>query len=141
MARLPQPGADDGNWGTILNDYLRQSHKDDGSLKSSVVSTALIQDDAVTEAKLDPATRTKLASKADISTQIATSGSLTGGGNLSATRTLSLTGDNAAPGNSRYYGTDASGDKGFFDGRIKPLTRNNNVRRNRLRLCYPGNIF
>jgi|GEM_PF-3262705 len=114
MARLPQPGADEGNWGTILNDFLRQSHKDDGSLKSGVISTALIQDDSVTEAKLDPATRTKLTSKADTATQIATSGSLTGGGNLSATRTLSLTGDNAAPGNSRYYGTDASGDKGFF---------------------------
>ena len=46
---------------------------------------------------------------------VATSGSLTGGGNLSADRTLSLVNDNASPGNSKYYGTDASGVKGFHD--------------------------
>lgn len=45
---------------------------------------------------------------------IATSGSLTGGGNLSADLSLSLDGDSAAPGNSQYYGTDGSGTKGFF---------------------------
>ena len=33
MARLPQPGGDSGNWGTILNEYLSQSHMQDGSLK------------------------------------------------------------------------------------------------------------
>lgn len=45
---------------------------------------------------------------------ITTSGSLTGGGDLSANRTLSLVGDNASPGASTYYGTDGSGTKGFF---------------------------
>ncbi|OGL22560.1 hypothetical protein A2707_04555 [Candidatus Saccharibacteria bacterium RIFCSPHIGHO2_01_FULL_45_15] len=229
MARLPQPGADAGNWGTILNDYLSQAHTTDGALKSGIISTALIQDGAVTEAKLDTATQVKLnsagpgvtsvnsltgtvtlttdtisdtgstnkyataaqltkidgvqtgatanatdanlrdrtthtgaqaistvtglqaaldakaaithshaiadvtnlqtslnakadsstvttglAGKADTTTQIATSGSLTGGGDLSATRTLSLSGDSATPGNSRYYGTNDSGTKGFF---------------------------
>jgi hypothetical protein len=49
------------------------------------------------------------------STNINTSGSLTGGGNLSTDRTLSLVNDNASPGNSKYYGTNASGTKGFFD--------------------------
>lgn len=44
-----------------------------------------------------------------------TSGSLTGGGNLSADRTLSLVNDNATPGNSKYYGTNSSGTKGFYD--------------------------
>ena len=33
MARLPQPGADSGRWGEILNEYLLQSHTSDGSLK------------------------------------------------------------------------------------------------------------
>lgn len=33
MARLPTPGADKGNWGTILNDFLTQSLNSDGSLK------------------------------------------------------------------------------------------------------------
>lgn len=33
MARLPQPGGDDGQWGQILNDFLSQAHASDGSLK------------------------------------------------------------------------------------------------------------
>lgn len=33
MARLPNPGGDDGTWGNVLNDFLAQAHNDDGSLK------------------------------------------------------------------------------------------------------------
>lgn len=33
MLRLPQPGADDGTWGQILNDFLLAEHNPDGSLK------------------------------------------------------------------------------------------------------------
>lgn len=33
MSRLPTPGGDQGEWGTILNDYLSQAHNDDGTLK------------------------------------------------------------------------------------------------------------
>jgi hypothetical protein len=33
MTRLPQPGSDDGTWGSILNDYLSQEHNADGTLK------------------------------------------------------------------------------------------------------------
>lgn len=40
MARLPQPGGDAGNWGTILNEYLSQSHTVDGSLKDGVITAA-----------------------------------------------------------------------------------------------------
>jgi hypothetical protein len=46
---------------------------------------------------------------------INTTGSVSGGGNLSADRTLQLVGDNATPGNSKYYGTNSTGTKGFFD--------------------------
>jgi hypothetical protein len=35
MARLPQPGADQNEWGTILNEYLAVEHNTDGTLKSS----------------------------------------------------------------------------------------------------------
>lgn len=35
MARLPQPGGDQGNWGDILNDYLSVAHNADGTLKTS----------------------------------------------------------------------------------------------------------
>ncbi|GEM_PF-4510552 len=33
MSRLPIPGGDDEAWGTILNDFLSQSHNGDGTLK------------------------------------------------------------------------------------------------------------
>ena len=46
---------------------------------------------------------------------VLTTGSLTGGGNFQpGSRTLSLVNDSTTPGNSRYYGTDAGGTKGFF---------------------------
>ena len=58
MARLPQPGGDNGNWGAILNDYLTQSLDQNGSIKPGVVSSAQLSptvqaslsksDDAVT---------------------------------------------------------------------------------------------
>jgi hypothetical protein len=35
--RLPIPGGDNGNWGTILNDFLEVSLNSDGTLKSSAV--------------------------------------------------------------------------------------------------------
>lgn len=34
MSRLPTPGADDGTWGNVLNDFLSVSHNADGSLKA-----------------------------------------------------------------------------------------------------------
>ncbi|MGD8373397.1 MAG: hypothetical protein PVI21_00895 [Candidatus Woesebacteria bacterium] len=39
MSRLPQPGADDGVWGDVLNDFLGVSHNSDGTLKSSALSS------------------------------------------------------------------------------------------------------
>lgn len=52
MARLPQPGGDDGNWGIILNEYLRQIHTESGDLKPSTVGKDAIQNAAITEDKL-----------------------------------------------------------------------------------------
>ena len=40
-ARLPTPGGDDGDWGTILNEFLEVAHNSDGTLSSSAVSNAL----------------------------------------------------------------------------------------------------
>ena len=34
MARLPIPGADDGTWGDILNNYLSIEHNSDGTQKT-----------------------------------------------------------------------------------------------------------
>lgn len=72
MSRLPQPGGDQGTWGSILNDFLAQAHNQDGSLKAnSVTSQALapgavtlstIADGSISETKLDAASRAKLNS-------------------------------------------------------------------------------
>ena len=52
MARLPTPGSDAGNWGDILNDFLTQAHKTDGTLKDDTVGPAQLVDDAVGNAQL-----------------------------------------------------------------------------------------
>jgi hypothetical protein len=38
MVRLPQPGGDSGEWGSILNEYLSQAHEDDGTLRNGSVN-------------------------------------------------------------------------------------------------------
>jgi hypothetical protein len=38
MARLPAVGGDDGNWGTLLNDFLLVAHNSDGSVKNGAVT-------------------------------------------------------------------------------------------------------
>ncbi|OGL21864.1 hypothetical protein A2707_00735 [Candidatus Saccharibacteria bacterium RIFCSPHIGHO2_01_FULL_45_15] len=52
MARLPQPGGDNGNWGDILNDYLSQSHKADGTIKDNAVTANTLAPNSVTNAAL-----------------------------------------------------------------------------------------
>jgi hypothetical protein len=52
MARLPNPGSDDGTWGTILNDFLSQSLDGGGNLKSNVVSASQVADGALPQAKI-----------------------------------------------------------------------------------------
>jgi hypothetical protein len=47
MARLPNVGGDRGNWGTILNDFLSQSHTSDGGLKRSALPNASTSDKGV----------------------------------------------------------------------------------------------
>jgi len=60
------------------------------------------------------ATQTALNGKASNTVTVTGATSLTGGGDLSANRTLSLVNDSASPGASKYYGTDSGGTKGFF---------------------------
>lgn len=67
MARLPQPGSDQGTWGTILNDFLSVSHNADGT----------IADASVTESGLSMSVQAKINGKADTSSlaAVANSGS------------------------------------------------------------------
>lgn len=62
--RLPHPGGDPGNWGTILNGFLDVSHNPNGTLASNTVGTNQIQNNAVTNSQLDNQTQTTLASVA-----------------------------------------------------------------------------
>lgn len=52
MARLPQPGSDDGQWGTILNTYLQVSHAADGSIKAGAVDAAKLAAGAPTNGQV-----------------------------------------------------------------------------------------
>lgn len=52
MARLPTPGGDDGNWGNVLNDYLSQTLKPDGTLKDNAVTSNTIAPNAITSVKI-----------------------------------------------------------------------------------------
>ena len=49
--RLPVPGGDTGNWGTVLNDFLAVVHDTAGALKAGSVTTTSLVDASVTTAK------------------------------------------------------------------------------------------
>lgn len=189
MARLPQPGGDDGTWGDILNQFLITQHNADGThslaldnltdvntagasngqvltysggtwapaagggggdptmggdltgvaSNAQIAAGAIVNADvnasaAIAQSKIANLTadlagkanashshaiadvtnlQTSLDAKADETITVTGATSLTGGGDLTANRTISLVGDAASPGNSRYYGTDGAGTKGF----------------------------
>ncbi|HEY5668085.1 MAG TPA: hypothetical protein VIR03_02855 [Candidatus Saccharimonadales bacterium] len=79
MTRLPIPGSDDNQWGSILNDYLSQAHNADGSLKANSVGSGQIQDGSLPKTKLDASTQASLG-KADTSVQsvVGQTGTVTG---------------------------------------------------------------
>ncbi|MGU3500905.1 SGNH/GDSL hydrolase family protein [Mycobacterium sp. C31M] len=52
MARLPKPGGDHGNWGDVLNDYLSQSLKPDGTLKDNAVTSNVLAPNSITNAAI-----------------------------------------------------------------------------------------
>ncbi|HMR73074.1 MAG TPA: hypothetical protein PKD68_03650, partial [Candidatus Saccharibacteria bacterium] len=60
MARLPVPNSDDDIWGNILNDYLLESHKTDGTLKDNAVTTDSVTNTSITEPKLAAPVQSKL---------------------------------------------------------------------------------
>jgi hypothetical protein len=78
MTRLPTPGADNGTWGSVLNDFLSIEHNTDGTLKlrtdptltgkytkpSTGIPTTDIADGAITNSKVSAAVQASLT-KAD----------------------------------------------------------------------------
>ena len=102
--RLPIPGGDPGNWGEILNEYLSQAHKPNGSLKDNTVTAATIAPGAITEANLSQPIKDQL--QAVVGQQ----------GSTGATGPMGATGpqgDEGAPGPQGVVGaTGAMGPQG-----------------------------
>jgi hypothetical protein len=71
MARLPVQDGDDGAWGTILNDFLLQTHAADGTLNDNVVHTDAVVDASVVTTKLSWSIQSSLT-KADAALPAAT---------------------------------------------------------------------
>jgi hypothetical protein len=61
MARLPNPGGDDGTWGNLLNDFLSQAHNADGTLKP-------LNESQITNLTADLAAKASSASLAPVAT-------------------------------------------------------------------------
>ena len=66
MARLPQPGSDQGTWGAILNEFLSESLASDGSLKAGSVGAAQITDGSLPQSKVSGLTTSLDAISGDI---------------------------------------------------------------------------
>lgn len=83
------------------------------TLTGSVLS--ITQSNGSTNGFLSSTDWTTFNNKVSTTRAINTTGSLTGGGNLSADRTLQLVNDNVSPGVNKIYGTNGSGIKGWYD--------------------------
>jgi len=70
VARLPQLGGDEGTWGQVLNDFLLETHNNDGTLKPDVVTASNLAPNAVDN--------TALSSNSVTSATLATSGGTNG---------------------------------------------------------------
>lgn len=87
--------------------------KTDLALTKADVGLANVDNTSDVNKPVSTAAQTALDAKADETITVSGGTSLTGGGDLTANRTLALVNDSATPGNSRYYGTDGAGAKGF----------------------------
>ena len=82
--------------------------------------------------KVKAAAGTVTTGNVPVTRTINTSFSITGGGDLTTNRTLSLVNDQANPGPSKYYGTDSSGVKGWYPTfSLQPLSAISGVNQNR----------
>lgn len=110
MPRLPKPGADAGQWGDILNDFLSQSHDTDGTLRDNVVGVSQLQDNAITNVQLadNSVQATTLADGAVTSTKIA-DGAVTNTHLDSTTKASLAKADTAVQPTDATYMKDSTG--------------------------------
>ena len=137
---------------TITAGTTSQYYRGDKSfqtLDKTAVGLGNVDNTSDVNKPVSSATTTALAGKANNTITVTGATSLTGGGNLTANRTLSLVNDSATPGNTQYYGTDGSGAKGFFpipaatiaNGSITPAKLNSDVPASGEVLSYNGTGF
>lgn len=95
MARLPTPGSDVGQWGTVLNDFLGVEHNSDGTLKLRDVQGKIPRAslDASTIASLDNADAAAAGTVPDA--DATTKGKLQLAGDLSGTAAAPVVANNA----------------------------------------------
>lgn len=119
MARLPIPGQDNGVWGDVLNDFLGVEFNADGTLKSTG----------------------SLSAKADKTTQVASGSGLTGGGDLSTSRTLSVVDDTTIQKIEVADGGSLVGTRrqiNFIEGTNASITVADNAGSNRVDVTIAG---
>lgn len=75
MARLPNPGGDEGTWGNVLNDFLSTIHNNDGTLKDNTVSSSALAPDAVDSSNIQDATISEDKLDAALAAKVNTIGS------------------------------------------------------------------
>ncbi len=126
MARLPIPGSDTGNWGSILNDFLSVSLNTDGSLKGSAIGSTGPQGPQGTQGATGPGAGatgatgpTGLQGTTGPTGAIGSSGA-TGSGTTGATGSTGLQGTTGSTGPSGSVGTQgttgATGPSGSVGG-------------------------
>lgn len=94
MARLPQPGSDQGTWGIILNDFLSVTHQNDGSLKADIVQKSMLAPELQTSIENAEALAGGIAPDATTTSKgiLRLSGDLTGNALSPLIRTGAVTG-------------------------------------------------
>jgi hypothetical protein len=70
MSRLPISGQDSEQWGNILNDFLLQSHNDDGSLANGVVNSSTISSGSITNTHISSSANIAQSKIANLTTDL-----------------------------------------------------------------------
>ena len=112
-----------GNW-TLLANALASGVNAFNTRTGNVVPTTgdytaamttNVPSGGITQTDVQSALNSLDTRKVSTSLQVNGSQSITGGGTLTGNLTFALSGDSSSPGNSKFYGTNGSGSKGWQD--------------------------
>lgn len=103
-----------GDRGKVAYDHSQDVTTNPHNVTKAQVGLGNVDNTSDVAKPVSTATQTALDAKTDETITVTGATSLTGGGDLTVNRTLTLVNDSATPGASRYYGTDSGGVKGFF---------------------------